>query len=510
MVRTTASKIKLLLGSKWFYRFILVFFVFESAWIAFSAVYPQAFDENFHFGLIKVYSHYWLPFLTHQPPGANAFGAVARDPSYLYQYLMSFPYRLFAHFVHAQAAQVIFIRLIDIGLFSVGLALFHRMLRRIGISKQLSSSMLFLFVLIPVVPLLAAQINYDDLLFPFVAGACLLTFRLIDEIKQKRPSAQTILTLASVCMLASLVKVVFLPIFAAIVLFVAFLAYKNFKGSLSILWLQLRDSFVRLSSIHKIALVALVLISLGLFMQRDGLNVLQYHSVSPACNVVLSIKECSTYSVWLYDYSSHLLLQANPGLKTSGTIAWLGEWLYWMWYRLFFAINGPASSNANYPPLPLPAAAAILIGIVSSVAIIKLRKRLFRGNPYLAFLALASALYIIVLMLTGYITYQRTAVLEFMNGRYLLPILLLLAALAGRAISLMLRKRENYKVLAVVIALVLFLQGGGFLTFIARSDQSWYWPNQTVTKINKVAGSITKYVVVKGRTSYGTPFWFFN
>src|ERR1700685_4444033 len=128
MARTTASKIKTLLGSKWFYRFILVFFVFESAWIAFSAVYPQAFDEDFHFGLIKVYSNFWLPFLTHQPAGANAFGAVARDPSYLYHYLMSFPYRIFAYFVHTQTAQIIFLRLIDIGFFAIGLVLFRSIL----------------------------------------------------------------------------------------------------------------------------------------------------------------------------------------------------------------------------------------------------------------------------------------------------------------------------------------------------------------------------------------------
>jgi hypothetical protein len=36
----------------------LIFFVLEGLWIACSAVYPMAFDEEFHFGLIKVYSHH--------------------------------------------------------------------------------------------------------------------------------------------------------------------------------------------------------------------------------------------------------------------------------------------------------------------------------------------------------------------------------------------------------------------------------------------------------------------
>jgi hypothetical protein len=67
-----------MIGSRGFFRFVMGLFIVQSIWIAFSALYPQAFDEDFHFGLIKTYSHYWLPFLTKQPPNANAYGAVAR------------------------------------------------------------------------------------------------------------------------------------------------------------------------------------------------------------------------------------------------------------------------------------------------------------------------------------------------------------------------------------------------------------------------------------------------
>src|ERR1700721_3858493 len=94
MINKVANRILKPIRSKGFYRFVIVFFVFEAAWIALTAAYPQAFDEQFHFGLIKIYSHYLLPFLSKQPAGANQFGAVARDPSYLYHYSMSFPYRL--------------------------------------------------------------------------------------------------------------------------------------------------------------------------------------------------------------------------------------------------------------------------------------------------------------------------------------------------------------------------------------------------------------------------------
>ena len=135
------------LRSNKFYRLILIVFVIEASWIALSAKYPQAFDENFHFGLIKIYAHYWLPFLTTQPPHADAYGAVARDPSYLYHYLMSFPYRLINLFVKGQTVQVIILRFINIGFFAFGLVLFRKILLKVGTSKALTNLILTLFIL---------------------------------------------------------------------------------------------------------------------------------------------------------------------------------------------------------------------------------------------------------------------------------------------------------------------------------------------------------------------------
>ena len=101
-MRTFFGHISRILASRGLFLFTLCYFVIQSVWIALSAVYPQAFDEEFHFGIIKVYSHHWSPFLTKQPVGGNPYGALARDPSYLYHYLMSFPYRFIYLFTHNQ------------------------------------------------------------------------------------------------------------------------------------------------------------------------------------------------------------------------------------------------------------------------------------------------------------------------------------------------------------------------------------------------------------------------
>ena len=510
MLKSAANRINKILGDRWMSIGILLFFVFESAWIAFSAIYPQAFDENFHFGLIQTYSHYWLPFLSKQPPGANVYGAVARDPSYLYHYLMSFPYRFIELFVHGQTGQVILMRLTNIGIFGIGLVLFRRVLLRIGVSLKLFNAIFFIFVLIPIVPQLAAQINYDNLIFPLVAWTCLLTFDAIDEIKKRQPSFRTLATLLIVCLLTSLVKYAFLPIFLGVVIFVSILGYRAFRGDFKSYLLHIWNSFKTQSKVSKTVLISLLIISLSLFVQRDGINLVKYHALAPNCASVLNVQDCSAYSVWDFNYLSHKNVIANPHLVSKNPIYYIAEWLYWMWYRLFFTVNGPNSQFTNYPPLPLPSAAAALIAVIGTLGIIKFRRRLFGSNPYIVFLLLISVLYILALLLQGYASYKYTAVLQNMNGRYLLPVLPLLVALAGMSFSFAFRKLNTYKAVVTALVMLLFLQGGGFLTFISRSDDTWDWPNSAVTKANDTARRVTKPVIVDGKKTYSTSIWFFN
>src|SRR6187401_2990964 len=114
MIHKFGTKLTGVLASSWFWRVILGFFVLEALWFVFSAAYPMAFDEDFHFGVTAIYSHQWLPFLDGQPPHASQFGSLATDPSYLFHYLMSFPLRFIALFTDNQAAQVIFLRVLNV------------------------------------------------------------------------------------------------------------------------------------------------------------------------------------------------------------------------------------------------------------------------------------------------------------------------------------------------------------------------------------------------------------
>ncbi len=493
-----------------FYRLILILFILESVWIAFSAAYPQAFDENFHFGLIKVYSHYWLPFLTSQPPHADAFGAVARDPSYLYHYLMSFPYRIIELFAKSQMSQVIILRLINIGLFSWGIVLFRRILIRVGTSKALTNLILMLFILIPIVPQLAAQISYDNLLMPLTAAFILLAFRVVDEIKNKQASIWTISMLLIFGLFISLVKYAFMPIFAGAILFLAVLLYQVNRHKIKKFFSQLRVSWAKQRTLAKAVIIILSIVSLGMFIQRDGVNLVVYHNLQPNCSKVLSVKQCMAYSPWAYNYKNHAkVISGASTFSYTNPVVYFSQWVYWMWYRLFFAVNGPKTHFKNYPPLPLPSLAMAIVLIAGTYAIIKWRKKIFAKNLYLVLLFVITLSYLVALMGQGYVTYRYTAVLENMNGRYLLPIMLLGAAVAGQALSVAFKQRSR-KIIFALLILVLFLQGGGLLTFITRSNPTWDVHNQTVVKVNNVARKVVKNVVVKGSRHYGTKVWFFN
>lgn len=501
MGRKIANKVIRILQSRRFFILTLAFFVFESVWIAASALYPQAFDEDFHFGLVKIYSHYWLPFLAHQPAGADAFGAVARDPSYLYHYLMSFPYSFLALFIHSQTAMVIILRLLNIGLFGIGLVLFRRLFLRVGLSRGLANVSLLLFVLIPIVPQLTAQINYDNLFFPLVAWVCLLTFDVIGQLRQRKPSARSVLTLAIICTITSLVKYAFLPIFLTIVIFLAVVALRAYWHNFKKLWTGLMADFKKQSWRVRILLPLLLLVAIGMFVQRDGVNIIKYHTVVPDCSSVLSVKECSAYSTWFFNYNNHHLVDAGAVPVTYNLNVYTKQWFYWMWYRLFFAVNGGASNFISYPPLPLPSITAWILALASLAATLWWRKKLIYHNPYVLFMLAVCFVYAVILFARGYSTYRGTAVLENMNGRYLLPIMPLLIAVAGLALGYTPRKWRTLKVLTALAIIVLFLEGGGVFNFILRSDESWYWHNHTVISINNTARKIVYPVILKNSKS---------
>lgn len=487
---SVTSKVRSILGSQKFWYFVLGLFVFQALWLVFSAQYPMAFDENYHFGLIQLHAHQWLPFFTSQPPHAGAYGAAVRDPSYLYHWLMSFPYRLISAFTHQQTAQIIFLRLINVALFTYALVLYRKILRRIGLSAAFASCALLVFTLIPVVPFLAAHINYDNLLLVVLPLVVLITLDVFDSLSAKRIPIARLLVLAALLMLGSLVKYPFLPVLLVVAVYTVWRIgrEKLFRRDA---WREAWRGFSGLAYWRRIVVSLLVLLAIGLFAERYAVNVVQYHTPVPACDAVISLDECSNYGPWDRDYGLKNTKSAN---FHQNIVSYTAQWFYGMWYRLFFAIN---YTYASSPPLFVISRLAIVLAVVLVASVLLRARWLFRKQPARIFLLILIICYGLVLFGDNFQEYTETAEPVAINGRYWIPFLPFIFGLGGLAWMDILRHRPSLKVwVAVAVIAVFLLQGGGTMTYIVRSNNSWFWDNSLVRHVNADVRSAVSPVIL--------------
>jgi hypothetical protein len=471
--RFSAQKFLAFLGTPQFFWIIICLLVMQALWIALSGRYPMAFDEDFHLGVIKLYSHHLSPFWDGHPSGGDAFGAVARDPSYLYHYLMSFPFRLVSALTMSQTAQVLILRLINIGMFASALPLYRRLLAKTGASKALVNFSLLLLLLVPITPLLAAQINYDNLLLPLVALIMLMTLKLARSLKAGEINLGIGLGLLSLCLLASVVKYAFLPMFVAIVGFLINTAWRAPRSK----------KILKLNKWMYLGLVAGLLLSGGLFIERYGVNVLRYHKPVADCAEVLDYEHCQYYGPWIRDYNFEV---NKPADSDHSPIEYTQHWFYGMWFRSFFAVDGPATLYQTRGPLVVPGVSAIIFASLGGVVLVLSVRRLWRRHDHSALVLFTAVtlLYLVVLWLQDYQLFIKTAQPVAINGRYLLPVLPFIILVTSLAVSLALGRHRQLKAVLAGVVIICSVWGGGALTYILRSNDAWYWQHTPLKTAN--------------------------
>jgi hypothetical protein len=481
---SVSPRLQTFLGSKSFFRLIVVLFVLQALWIALSALYPMPFDEEFHLGLIRLYAHHPSPFWSAHPSNGDAFGALTRDPSYLSHYLMSFVYKFIALFTSSETVQIIILRLINIGFFATSLPLFRRLLSKSGASSMAINVCLMVFVLVPIVPLLAAHINYDNVIMPLVALALILTHGFITKLRQNRNfDANTLILLTIVCLAASIIKYAFLPIFLAVVGIIGYHLLRMYGLNMGIIR-AFAASFKAITRVRQILLVALLILFGGLFVERIGINMVRYHDPSPDCGSVLSVKQCSAYGPWNRDY--HLNLNKGDDAPVS-PLTFNYEWLRGMWLRSFFTLAGPTVGYQTKGPLVMPARGVLVFAMIGLLLLTIHAKKIFKlyDKTALWLFLLVPVIYIVFLWLDEYRLFLHAGKAVAINGRYLLIVLPMVLLLVALAYQEALRRHRTTALLAACLVMLTFAWGGGALTFILRSNDSWYWPNSTVHEVHQ-------------------------
>lgn len=483
-VRTgTASswygKTKTILGSELFFRLTLVLFVLQAGIIAIRSGYPLAFDEGYHLGIIQLHATQLSPFFSNLPDWTGQFGALVTEPSYLYHYLMSFPYRLITAFTDNAFTTVLFLRFISVALFAAGIILFRKVLQFTGASKALINLVLLAFVLLPLESFTAAQINYDNLLFPATAAALLFCLQFTEKLRTTKqfeivPFSLTIVA----CLFATQVKYVFMPIFAAIVLFMAYNIGRWVYGERQNATVNIKRNIAQLSTKTALLLVALIVVVGGLFVYRFGYNVAKYQAIAPECSKVLSVESCMQYGTWARNYK--LSQTHTPSTGWVQQKAFVRAWLGISGAQLFTILDGN-KGGVTVQPVNQLVVGATIIAIGGFALLILQWRKINKIDHATGLIVLVSGAYLFAVVAKNYSEYVQYGMPIAIQGRYLLPVLLLLMILLAQVYSIALKSKPGIKLAALAFAVIVGIQGGGIITYAIRTnDESWRWANTAV------------------------------
>ncbi|MEP7205128.1 MAG: DUF2142 domain-containing protein, partial [Candidatus Saccharibacteria bacterium] len=416
----------------------------------------------------------------------------------LYHYLMSFPYRLIDGLIGDYLTKLIIMRFINIGLFVGGLFIFRKLLLRLGASSALTHFSLLMLVLLPVTPFLAAHINYDNMLFLLLPLNLLLVLNCVQSMsRQHQLEAKGLILMIVAGLLTSLVKYVFLPIFAASIVYL--LAVWIWDKQRRVLHRTVLSSFKALRLSVKVGLVVALVVSSGLFLQRYGVNVVKYHSIHPDCSRVQPIEDCLQYGPWARNYKLKVAAQSSTSRPVPQSLPeFIPSWTNALIYKLYFAIN---YDFKEYAPMPLPISMAYLIGGLGIILTLAFARPLRRANRHILLPVVVTLAYGLSLLYVNYTEYRSFDSMVAVNGRYFIPLLPFIFVIIGLAYRQVISKYWPTRAIIiksslVIVATVVALQGGGMLTYLIHSEPIWYWPNDPLTAFNVEAQKIVTSLVI--------------
>lgn len=496
------SLLATIFGSNWFFGFIIGFFILQTVWIALSAIYPMLFDEEYHMGIIEIYSRQISPFIYAQPPEAAFHGDITRYGSYMFHYLMGFPYSLIQSFTNDLQTTVILMRLICISFVIAGLFIFRAFLLRAGLTKSMTHLAIGFFTLIPIVPFALAQVNYDSLAFLMTSIIFYISMRAISNGSRQ---VAWISLLISVSSLASLVKFTILPVAFANVLFVIIvLARRHGKKLPKILYSQVKKLPKVILAVSALFLV----FSIGMFSERYVVNIVKYHNIEPKCDQIHSEESCIQYTVWRRDTTWK---QENEEIQKKRNNPAVYTYISWVpdVYSDFVGIAAFVYDNDNqelelrYLPTAIKWSPGTIVLRVASWSMLvlailaiaftwkKLPNRKLRYLTIMTLLIFTTSMWI-----RNYTDYLNIGTVTATQGRYFIPLLIPILAVAGLAFRHIL-VRLRYQAIFLAACLLIFSQGGGFGSYILFSSNLWYWPqhreliNSTNQQVRQVLEKVT-------------------
>jgi len=474
------SNLKKVLGSKWFTVAIIALFVVQAGWIALSFRYPMIYDEGFHVDATRLFSQQLTPWLSSQPERLDTYGVLSNGGATLFHYLTSFLLRAVNVFTQNSAIEVITLRMAGVFMAAVGLYIYTKLFEFVGIPRHHANLAVLVFILLPIVPFVAATVNYDNMLFPLTGLFLYLGVRII---KSSKVTPHLLLWILTVGLLTSLVKFTFMPVFAVGILYIAWsqIHLIRVRGNEYGRIIELKKRPILLSG-------TALLISTLLFLSVYGVNIYRYGSLQPSCDQVLTEARCS---------NSYLVTRRNNAINTVDTRSlvqmpeyfslWATQMINWT------NMTGTLQSGEGLitkDPLPI-LYATVYFGSLVGLVLVGRSTGILVGKEYMFLYAVTVGLTFAV-FLQNYGTYLEVRYPYAIQPRYLLTVIPVILVACIYSANQLLANRVAIKIVVLFGLGLLLTQGGGLTTHILKSDESWYWDNNNVVNVNNKARDILK------------------
>lgn len=462
-IASVVDKVHSIAGSKAFRVAVLSLFCVQAVFLAFSMHIGTPPDETNHIEFIHYYADHSLgPVFEDQKP-TWSLGDKTREVDFLYHYVAS----LVARILPGEVVELYVIRLLTVAAAFVTFLSLMRLLERLGAGKAAANTAVAVVTNLPMVLMLSAAINNDVTVWL----GCVLGILLVLNIS-KQPRVVDVLLLLNIITVGGLLKRTFFPI--AMILFLAGLYFivkrwNAFTGSL------------KKFNWQSAALTILLVIGLGLFIERVGGNIVHYGTMTPSCQQVQGDEACRV--MW-QERRNQWIMAGAPDDATNiwlpkGTtrddepmplVVFVGRWLGTSVSNII-NIQTQGWGHKVVPPewlvvvLSFLLLGSLVVGVLKDLVDVP-----YRGAVTWRFFVLLIALAIVAAQFAvNYVSYQKSLIFGLaLNGRYLLPAVLLLAGLSAFYIARSVNRRIGVVVGIAAILITIAFSG---LIMMVRNPQ---------------------------------------
>ncbi len=408
--------------SRWYgLAVVLAIFVIQSGFIAVVQDGWRSEDEQRLFGLAQLFAQQpiWQgPFNLQQDLSSIWIGAVEHTSSYLYLYIVSIPLRLLEWFGLGSHWQLVVMRLFTIAIGAAGLYLYYLIARQLKLSAALSTVATFVLSVTPIFVYMSALVNYD---IPSLTLMLLLCYLCL-KIWRKHVFIRLLLSL-SVVLLVSITKNTYMPIAVIMWLTTAVAVCRTQQFSWVAFITECKTALAK-PGLGLVAAILLLCLSVGLFIERVGVNLVLYHGFNQSCTDVFSQQECKT-NLWAYkrntDQKQYYAEQKSIGnFVDYSLIGYSGEWLDEMFNTIYYYPDRLFGQPAYW----VRAIEAMTLGVV--LIVFWLYGRSLRGTSEMRLIVFWSLVYIGMVYIFNLNTYLTLGAKYAYHGRYVLFSLALL------------------------------------------------------------------------------------